>query len=105
MKIASIILAAGQGTRMRSKLPKVLHPLVGKPMIWHAMNAVNSLVDMKPLIVIGHGGDSVREVIGDQAEYAVQAEQLGTGHAVACARSMLEGHADVILVTLQICRC
>lgn len=99
MKIASIILAAGQGTRMRSKLPKVLHPLVGKPMVWHALNAVNDLVDMKPLIVIGHGGEEVRKAIGEQADYAVQAEQLGTGHAVACARSMLEGGADVILVT------
>ncbi len=99
MKIASIILAAGQGTRMRSKLPKVLHPLVGKPMVWHALNAVNDLVDMKPLIVIGHGGEGVRKAIGEQADYAVQAEQLGTGHAVACARSMLESGADVILVT------
>jgi bifunctional UDP-N-acetylglucosamine pyrophosphorylase/glucosamine-1-phosphate N-acetyltransferase len=99
MKVASIILAAGQGTRMRSKLPKVLHPILGKPMVWHALNAINDLVDVNPLIVIGHGGDSVREVIGNQADYAVQAEQLGTGHAVACARSMLEGKADVILVT------
>lgn len=99
MSIASIILAAGQGTRMRSKLPKVLHPLVGKPMVWHALHAVRDLTDMKPVIVIGYGGEVVREAISDLADYAVQAEQLGTGHAVRSARKLLEGRAETILVT------
>jgi len=99
MSIASIILAAGQGTRMCSKLPKVLHPLVGKPMVWYALKAVSDQVDLKPVIVIGHGGDDVRQFIDDEAKFAIQEKQLGTGHAVASARSLLEGQAETILVT------
>lgn len=99
MSIASIILAAGQGTRMRSKLPKVLHPLVGKPMVWYALKAVSDQVDLKPIIVIGHGGDDVRQCIDEEATFAIQEKQLGTGHAVASARSLLEGQAETILVT------
>lgn len=99
MTIASIILAAGQGTRMRSKLPKVLHPVVGKPMVWYALQAVQPLVDLPPLIVVGHGADAVRDFVGHSAEFILQVEQLGTGHAVACAQSELEGKADTILVT------
>jgi bifunctional UDP-N-acetylglucosamine pyrophosphorylase/glucosamine-1-phosphate N-acetyltransferase len=99
MTLASIILAAGQGTRMRSKLPKVLHPLLGKPLIIHAIAAVKDLCDLKPVIVIGHGADGVRAAVGDAAEFVLQAEQLGTGHAVMMAQSVLEGRADQVLVT------
>jgi len=99
MTTAAIILAAGEGTRMRSKLPKVLHPLAGLPMIGHALAAVKSLVDLPPVVVVGYGADQVCQVIGDQAEYAVQEEQLGTGHAVSSARTKLQGRADTIIVT------
>ncbi len=99
MTIASIILAAGEGTRMRSKMPKVLHKLAGKPMVWHAMQAVRGLVDSPPVLVVGFRADAVKAAIGDQAAYALQHEQLGTGHAVAAARPILEGKADQILVT------
>lgn len=99
MTIASIILAAGQGTRMRSKLPKVVHLLAGKPMVWHALQAVNGLVDVLPVLVVGYRADLVREAVGESADYAIQEEQLGTGHAVSAARSNLEGKADTILVT------
>lgn len=99
MTVASIILAAGQGTRMRSKLPKVLHTLVGKPMAWHALRAVDGLSDLTPLMVVGYKAEDVQAAIGDSAEYAVQTEQLGTGHAVASARSLLDGRADTLLVT------
>ncbi len=99
MTIAAIILAAGEGTRMHSRLPKVLHPVAGLPMIGHALAAVKDLVDLPPVLVIGHGADQVREVISDQAEFAVQEEQLGTGHAVASAQSQVEGRADTIIVT------
>jgi len=100
MKLASIILAAGQGTRMRSKYPKVLHHIAGKPMVWHALRAVEGLSDIPPVLVVGYAADLVREVVGENTEYAVQEEQLGTGHAVAAAQPSLEDLADTILVTL-----
>ncbi len=99
MTIASIILAAGQGTRMRSKLPKVLHPLAGKPMVWHALQAVKDLTDQPPVLVVGYKADSVREAVGPGVAYALQEEQLGTGHAVAAARPAMTADADTILVT------
>jgi bifunctional UDP-N-acetylglucosamine pyrophosphorylase/glucosamine-1-phosphate N-acetyltransferase len=70
---------------MRSKLPKVLHPVVGKPMIWYALQTVHPLVDLPPVIVVGHGADAVREFVGARADFVLQEAQLGTGHAVACA--------------------
>ena len=100
MTFASIILAAGEGTRMRSKLPKVLHPLAGKPLVWYALQAVEGLVDLPPVLVVGHGADAVKAAVGEAAVYALQAEQLGTGHAVMMAQPVLEGKADVLLVTL-----
>ncbi len=100
MKTASIILAAGEGTRMRSRLPKVLHSVAGKPMIWHTLRALIDLVDLPPVLVIGFQADAVRKALGDEVDYALQKEQLGTGHAVAAARSVLEGKADTILVAL-----
>ncbi len=100
MTTASIILAAGMGTRMRSKRPKVLHPIAGKPMIYHALSAVKSLVDLPPVLVIGYRAEEIISAMGNQVTYAVQKEQLGTGHAVAAAQSELEGKADTILVTL-----
>lgn len=100
MTLASIILAAGEGTRMRSKLPKVLHPLAGKPMLWHALHAAESLVDLPPVVVVGHQAEFVRTTLGDRVDYALQAEQLGTGHAVLMAKEQLMNLADTILVTL-----
>ena len=99
MTLASIILAAGEGTRMRSKLPKVLHPLAGKPMVWYALNAVKELVDLPPVLVVGHGAEAVQAAVGDAAQYVLQAEQLGTGHAVMMAQPVLESKADTLLVT------
>ena len=99
MTLASIILAAGEGTRMRSKTPKVLHPLAGKPMVWYALKAVAGLVDLPPVLVVGHKADEVKAAVGDAAAYALQSEQLGTGHAVMVAQNQLEGKADTLLVT------
>jgi len=99
MTIASIVLAAGKGTRMRSKLPKVLHPLAGKPMVWHALEAVNGLTDLAPVLVVGYKAEAIREAMGPSCQYVLQEEQLGTGHAVACVRSLLSGKADTLLVT------
>jgi len=93
-----IILAAGQGTRMKSRLPKVLHPLGGRPMVLHSINTASALTGMPPVLVIGYGGDQVRETVGDAARYIVQAEQLGTGHAVAQAAPLLRGQSEHVIV-------
>jgi len=99
MKITSIILAAGQGTRMKSDLPKVLHPVCGKPMLWHALQAAQSVTDEKPVMIIGHGAEQVREAVGDAARFVIQAERLGTGHAVQQAESTLKGESAFVLVS------
>ena len=98
MKLKAIIMAAGQGTRMRSKLPKVLHPLLGQPLIRYSIDTTTRVTGQRPVVIIGHGADEVRKVLGEQAEFAIQAEQLGTGHAVQQAASLLRGQADLVLV-------
>ena len=99
MKITSVILAAGQGTRMKSDLPKVLHPVCGKPMVWHALQAARSVTSEKPIMIVGHGAEQVRELVGDAARFVVQAERLGTGHAVQQAESTLKGESAFVLVS------
>ena len=100
MKISAVILAAGQGTRMRSSLPKVLHPLLGQPMAWHALVAARQVTGSQPVMIIGHGADAVRQALGEQAaRYVVQEPQLGTGHAVLQAEPLLRGSSDLVLVT------
>jgi len=99
MTIASILLAAGQGTRMRSKLPKVLHKIAGQPMVWHALRSVKSMTDLPPVLVVGYRSDMVKAAVKQEVNYVLQEKQLGTGHAVACARSALAGKADTLLVT------
>jgi bifunctional UDP-N-acetylglucosamine pyrophosphorylase/glucosamine-1-phosphate N-acetyltransferase len=83
MKLGVVILAAGQGTRMRSSLPKVLHPLAGSPMLGHVLDTAHALEAARVCVVYGHGGDQVRETMsGYRCDWALQAEQHGTGHAV-----------------------
>ena len=98
MKITAILLAAGQGTRMKSSLPKVLHSVAGKPMIWHALEAVKRSTTEKPVVIIGHGADEVKKFIGDSAECVLQESQLGTGHAVMQAEKFLKGKTDLVIV-------
>ncbi|GHE21208.1 bifunctional UDP-N-acetylglucosamine diphosphorylase/glucosamine-1-phosphate N-acetyltransferase GlmU [Halomonas urumqiensis] len=89
MTLDVVILAAGQGTRMRSALPKVLHRLAGKPMVRHVIDTASGLAAERTHVVVGHGAERVREALADcQLRFALQAEQKGTGHAVAQA---LEG--------------
>ncbi len=83
MPLSIIILAAGQGTRMRSRLPKVLQPLAGRPLLTHVVATAHDLAAEDVCVVYGHGGEAVPEAIGDDSlRWALQAEQLGTGHAV-----------------------
>jgi bifunctional UDP-N-acetylglucosamine pyrophosphorylase/glucosamine-1-phosphate N-acetyltransferase len=86
MKLAVVILAAGQGKRMKSDLPKVLQPLAGVPLLGHVVSRSRSLEPSSIHVVYGHGGDAVRATVTDtDLEWSLQAEQLGTGHAVAQA--------------------
>ncbi|MFK8018962.1 MAG: bifunctional UDP-N-acetylglucosamine diphosphorylase/glucosamine-1-phosphate N-acetyltransferase GlmU [Pseudomonadales bacterium] len=99
MNVDVIILAAGQGTRMRSALPKVLHPIAGKAMLAHVIDAARQLPNSKLNIVIGHGADQVKALDnGDDIQFAMQSEQLGTGHAVQQALpSLREDSVSIIL--------
>ena len=99
MKVTAVLLAAGQGTRMKSALPKVLHPLCGKPMLWHVLEALKSAATEKPVVVVGHGADDVRQYLGDSADCVLQEPQLGTGHAAMQAESLLKGKTDFVIVT------
>ncbi|MBT2679188.1 bifunctional UDP-N-acetylglucosamine diphosphorylase/glucosamine-1-phosphate N-acetyltransferase GlmU [Bacillus sp. ISL-35] len=96
----AIILAAGQGTRMKSKLYKVLHPVCGKPMVQHVIDQVKSLDINEIVTIVGHGAEKVKEQLGEDSQYALQAEQLGTAHAVQQASEML---ADKEGVTIVVC--
>jgi len=100
MKTATILLAAGKGTRMRSNLLKVLHPLGGKPMLWHTIQAVMQATNTPPTLVVGYQGDKVRDTFGDLVEYVTQKEQLGTGHAVLQVEPHLKGKVDLVIVLL-----
>jgi len=95
-----VILAAGKGKRMGpSDRPKVLHTILGKPMLAYVLDAVvESGVDAKPIVIVGHMAEHVRTVCGDACEYAVQTELKGTGDAVMRARPLLEGTADHVMV-------
>ncbi len=93
-----VILAAGQGKRMYSKLPKVLHPLAGKALAQHVIDTARGLQPQKLVVVYGHGGDVVRQTLSaPDIHWAEQAQQLGTGHAVAQALPQLT-ESDVTLV-------
>ncbi|NIA08615.1 MAG: NTP transferase domain-containing protein [Nitrospiraceae bacterium] len=96
---ASIILAAGMGTRMRSKIPKVMHYLLGRPLIGYVLGLLKDLDMASKVVVIGHGSDHVRDyLVGHEVELVIQKQQLGTGHAVLCARSALERFCGKILI-------
>ncbi|MHB0858459.1 MAG: bifunctional UDP-N-acetylglucosamine diphosphorylase/glucosamine-1-phosphate N-acetyltransferase GlmU [Anaerolineae bacterium] len=96
--LAAVILAAGQGTRMRSRLPKVLHPVGGVPMVLWSVGNAKKLGAEPVVLVVGVGADAVRAIVGKNVLYAEQAEQLGTGHATLQARDLLAGRSEAVLV-------
>jgi bifunctional UDP-N-acetylglucosamine pyrophosphorylase/glucosamine-1-phosphate N-acetyltransferase len=98
MNVSAVILAAGQGTRMKSKTPKVLHKIAGKEMIRYALENVHGICKDLPVVVIGYGADKVREMVGDQANCVLQEQQLGTGHAVQQAEKVLKEKSDLVLI-------
>src|SRR5579884_873110 len=112
---ATVVLAAGKGTRMRSKLSKVLHPLAGTPLLTHVLQAIEaipatpsfksldgSVSSHRPIVVLGHDAAQIENVFGDRCLYALQHEQLGTGHAVLSAQSMVDA-LDPLPQTVLVC--
>lgn len=98
-KTSAIILAAGKGTRMKSDLPKVLHPVCGKPMVLHIIDKLKNVGVQNIIVVVGHKAEMVKETIGDSVEYAIQQEQKGTGHAVMQAAPLLNKNGNTMIIT------
>src|SRR5947209_7647499 len=112
---AAIVLAAGKGTRMRSTLPKVLHQVAGLPLLAHVLNAIDSIPSTaafaplqsstsghRPIIVLGHEAQQVEDYFGTRCYYALQEEQLGTGHAVLATENTVQG-LNPIPQTILVC--
>ncbi|WP_042269116.1 bifunctional UDP-N-acetylglucosamine diphosphorylase/glucosamine-1-phosphate N-acetyltransferase GlmU [Paraburkholderia heleia] len=94
-----VILAAGMGKRMHSALPKVLHPLAGKPLLSHVIDTARTLSPRRLVVVVGHGGEAVREAVGaPDVQFALQAQQLGTGHALAQALPLLDANVPTLVL-------
>jgi bifunctional UDP-N-acetylglucosamine pyrophosphorylase/glucosamine-1-phosphate N-acetyltransferase len=98
-RLAGVVLAAGQGTRLNSARPKVLHPLGGRPLVDYAVQAVGAATGSTPLLVVGPDSAEVRAALGNRAGYAVQPEALGTADAVRHTRDRLQGQCDAVLVS------
>lgn len=96
--IAAIVLAAGKGTRMKSDLHKVLHPIAGRPMLMHLMASVDELSPAKKVVIVGDKADQLEKALGGTAELAVQDPQLGTGHAVQQGEGALAGFDGDVLI-------
>ncbi len=98
MKITTIILAAGKGTRMRSELPKILHQIANRPLLQHVYDTVKQLEDNSIKIVVGHGAEQVISALKDlNADWVEQKQQLGTGHAVQQVSDQI-ADADTVLI-------
>lgn len=96
--LVAVILAAGKGTRMRSKFPKVLHKVGGKAMLQHVLDAAEAAGASEKVVIIGHEAELVEAMVAGQGKTALQAEQLGTGHAVMQAKAALEGFTGTALI-------
>lgn len=94
----AVVLAAGQGTRMKSNLYKVLHPVMGRPMVQHVMDQLQALQLNKIITIVGFGAEQVKEQLGSNSAFVIQKEQLGTGHAVKQAEPLLKDEEGVTLV-------
>ncbi|MEX1028994.1 MAG: bifunctional UDP-N-acetylglucosamine diphosphorylase/glucosamine-1-phosphate N-acetyltransferase GlmU [Paenibacillaceae bacterium] len=98
MHIHAIVLAAGQGTRMKSKLHKVLHKVCGKPMVKHIVDMLHKVQVNRMVVVVGHEASMLRNALADQVEYVIQEQQLGTGHAALQTAPILENLEGVTLI-------
>jgi bifunctional UDP-N-acetylglucosamine pyrophosphorylase/glucosamine-1-phosphate N-acetyltransferase len=98
LDLTIVVLAAGQGTRMRSDLPKVMHPLAGRPMVQFVADAARALEPASLAVVVGYGADLVRQALAEGITIVAQEEQLGTGHALQQAEGAVAGRAGTVLV-------
>jgi bifunctional UDP-N-acetylglucosamine pyrophosphorylase/glucosamine-1-phosphate N-acetyltransferase len=99
MSLSVVILAAGKGTRMKSSLPKVLHPVAHKPMVQHVIDAATELESQNISLVYGHGGDQLQtQLANNKVNWVLQAEQLGTGHAVKVAHEHMPDNDTVLIL-------
>lgn len=97
-ELRAVILAAGKGTRMRSKLPKVLHKVGGKAMLQHVLDAADAAGAAEKIVIVGHGAGLVESMVGEQGKIVLQAEQLGTGHAVMQTKDALAGFTGTAMI-------
>lgn len=97
-ELRAVILAAGKGTRMRSKLPKVLHKVGGKAMLQHVLDAADAAGAAEKIAIVGHGAELVESMVGEQGKIVLQAEQLGTGHAVMQTKDALAGFTGTAII-------
>jgi len=99
-EVAVIILAAGLGTRMKSNKAKVLHEILGKPMVMYVVDAAKKIAGDNVILVIGNQAEKVRKVVSEQTNvlFAIQEEQLGTGHAVLCAIPQVPSHVREVVI-------
>ena len=99
MKLATVVLAAGEGTRMKSRVTKILHSLAGKPVAQYALDITRELGAERTVFVIGKNGDEIRDTLGEKGvEYVYQTERRGTGHAAMQACQALQGRSDLVLI-------
>ncbi len=96
----AVVMAAGKGTRMKSELPKVLVPVLGRPMLEYVLDSLRAAGISKTIIVVGYRAEDVEQTVGDRPDvaFSLQAEQRGTGHAVMSAREHLAGHDGAVVV-------
>lgn len=97
-ELRAVILAAGKGTRMRSKLPKVLHKVGGKAMLQHVLDAADAAGAAEKIVIVGHGAELVESMVSEQGKIVLQAEQLGTGHAVMQTKDALAGFTGTAMI-------
>ncbi|MBU1163659.1 MAG: NTP transferase domain-containing protein [Proteobacteria bacterium] len=98
--VAAVILAAGMGTRMKSNKAKVLHEIIGRPMVMYVVETASKVVGNNIVLVIGNQADKVKRIVSERIDviFAIQEEQLGTGHAVLCAQPYIPEHADQVVI-------
>src|SRR5665648_1290106 len=95
--LVAVIMAAGKGTRMKSKLPKVMHSLAGKTLIEHVLETVTQVGIERPLVIVGHGREEIEVCISERAKLVNKTEQLGTGHAVMQALPYLDAAPTALI--------
>ena len=97
-EVRAVILAAGMGTRMRSKLPKVLHRLGGKPLLGHVLHTLDEAGIRQRAVIVGHGKEQVEAQFPKEAHWFTQSEQLGTAHAVMMAKDFLSSAQGYVFI-------